>query len=80
MLEDLVGDLLENLVGDVLALLLPFVSLCFLPPQRAAAVRSTLNPPRTRANGVLDLTAFGLSFLLQEGLAVLLEERGTLFL
>ena len=33
------------------------------------------NPPRTRANGVLNLTAFVLAFLLQEGLAILLEER-----
>ena len=39
-----------------------------------------LNPPRACANGVLDLTAFVLAFLLQEGLAILLEERGTLSL
>ena len=79
LVVDLLGDLLENLVGDVQAPLLPLICLRSFP-LCAAAVRSTLNPPRTRANGVLDPHAFVLAFILNEVLAGLLEERGTLSL
>ena len=43
VLPDLLEDLLENLVEDVQAPLLSFALLALSSPQRAAAVRSTLN-------------------------------------
>ena len=55
-------------------------SPCVASPSARPVVRSTLNPPRACANGVLDLPAIGLAFILDEGLADLVFDRGTLFL